>query len=106
MRESVYEAKLVKKLQRMYPGCVILKNDSSYLQGVPDRLILHESFWAMLEVKESEKSSYRPNQEYYLRKFDEMSFAATIYPSNELEVLNALQRAFQSGRSARLSQSQ
>lgn len=99
MRESVYQSKLIVKLRKMFPGCVILKNDSSYLQGVPDLLILFGCRWAMLEVKAKEPVSeddFEPNQEWYLEHLNLMSFAACIYPDNEREVLDALQQALAS----------
>lgn len=96
MRESKYQADLIKKIKRMFKGCVVLKNDSSYLQGVPDLIILYRDRWAMLEVKASENAPTQPNQEYYISEFDEMSFAAFIYPSNEDEVLRVLQLALSS----------
>jgi hypothetical protein len=52
----------------------------------------------MLEVKVDASAPLRPNQEYYVRQMDDMSFAAIIYPENEEEVLAALQEAFTSRR--------
>ncbi len=103
MRERDYQPKLIAKLRDIFPGCFILKNDSEYLQGIPDLLILFRDKWAMLEVKNSEDSPEQPNQRYYIKKLNHMSFAAFIYPENEVEVLNDLQRTFQSRRSARVS---
>jgi hypothetical protein len=98
MTENEYQAKLIKKLNCMFPGCVILKNDPARQQGITDLTILFGSAWASLEVKASAGSSIRPNQRYYVRQLDEMSFAAFIYPENEAEVLDALQQAFASTR--------
>jgi len=103
MLERDYQAKLIKKLNRMFPGCVILKNDTSYLQGIPDLLVLFKDYWAMLEVKPSYKFTFEPNQEYYIRELARMSFAAVICPENEDEVLDALQYTFSARRQARLS---
>lgn len=94
MREVAYQSKLIRKLQSMFPGCFILKNDPSENQGIPDILILFGNQWAMLEVKISERFSVRPNQCYFIDIFDDMSFAAFIYPQNEEEVLDALQSTF------------
>lgn len=105
MRENEYQAHLIKKLKDLFPGCVILKNDSSYQQGVPDLTIFYGKFWASLEVKRSAKDKSQPNQEHFIQKLDEMSFAAFIYPENEREVLSALQQAFKPPRRARISQS-
>lgn len=94
MQERHYQAQLIKKLRRMFPGCMILKNDTDYLQGVPDLLILFGDRWAALEVKAYEDAPEQPNQEYYVVEMNDMSFAAFIYPENEAEVLHALQQAF------------
>lgn len=96
MSESQFQAKLIRKLKRMFPGCEVLKNDSGYRQGILDLTILWGKFWAMLEVKASQDAKLRPNQDFYVRKMNDMSFAAIIYPENEEEVLSALQEAFSS----------
>lgn len=97
MRESQYQAQLIKRIKRMLPGCVILKNDSSYLQGVPDLLVLYNERWAMLEVKLSADAKRQPNQSYYVELLDNMSWCSYIYPSIESTVLNDLQRTLESG---------
>lgn len=106
MLEREYQAKLIKKLRILFPGCMILKNDSGYKQGVPDLIILYRDRWAMLEAKANEKSPHRPNQPYYVEMLNEMSFAAFIYPSNEQDILSALQQALEPSGNARLSRSQ
>ena len=102
--ESQYQAKLIQQLCQIFPGCFILKNDSGYMQGVPDLLVLFEDKWAMLEVKESPTAAEQPNQRYYVEKLDSMSFAAFIYPENEEEVLNDLQQALAPRGAPRVSQ--
>lgn len=88
----------------MFPGCVILKNDSGYQQGFPDLTILFGDRWAVLEVKPSEKAKEQPNQRYHVEMLSAMSFAAFIYPENEEAVLDALQQAFEPcGGGARVS---
>jgi hypothetical protein len=81
-------------LKDLFPGCIILKNDSSYMQGIPDLVILYKDKWAMLEVKASEEAEVQPNQDYYIEQFKLMSFGAFIYPSNEREVLSGLVQTF------------
>jgi hypothetical protein len=105
MTENQYQAKLIKKLKKLFPGCIVLKNDASYQQGIPDLIVLWEDYWAGLEVKPAEEFYAHPNQVHFIQKLDEMSFAAFIFPENEEEVLNALQQAFKSPRRARISQS-
>jgi hypothetical protein len=78
----------------MFEGCVILKNDAAYLQGVPDYILLWRNKWAMLEVKAYRDAEHQPNQDYYVQILNRMSFAAFIYPENEEDVLRELQQAF------------
>ena len=98
MLESQFQAKLIKELKRRFEGCIILKNDANYIQGIPDLLILYNNKWAALEVKRDEsevrKSQERGNQPYYVRRMNEMSYANYIYPENKKEVLNDLERTF------------
>lgn len=103
MAERHYQAALIKKLRLLFDGIIILKNDSSYMQGVPDLILLYGPYWAMLEVKFDKDSPFQPNQEYYLDLLDEMGFAACIYPENESEVFSALQQAFRLRRTTRLA---
>lgn len=94
MSESSFQAELIKELRALFPGCVILKNDEQYLQGIPDLTLLWRDRWAMLECKRSIFAKYRPNQEYYLDKLGRMSYAAMICPENKELILDDLQRAF------------
>lgn len=96
MLESKFQANLIKKIKNRFEGAIVLKNDSSYIQGIPDLLILWHERWAALECKKSETASRRPNQEYYVSLMNDMSFAAFIYPENEEDILDAIQRSFTS----------
>lgn len=98
MSESNYQSRLIGVLRDLFPGCVILKNDPEYLQGIPDLLLLYEERWAALEVKAYKNAPEQPNQDYYIRELNRMSFAAFIYPENEEEVLDALQSALRPRR--------
>lgn len=100
--ERDYQIEVLSKVQDILPGCMILKNDSSYMQGIPDWLILYEDRWATLEIKRSAKAPFRPNQEYYINLHRKMSFSAAIYPENEEEVLRGLQQSLQPGRASRV----
>ena len=92
--EGAYKADLINKLEAMFPGCMILKNDPSFRQGIPDLTILWNNKWALLEVKVDCNASERPNQGYYVNWAKGKSFGAKIYPENEEEVLHDLQQAF------------
>lgn len=95
MRESKFQKDIIDRLRDQFPGCVVIKNDPQYTQGIPDLLVLYGRTWAMLEVKPSARSRTRPNQEYYIDLLGGMSFAAFIFPENEEEVFSDLQHAFQ-----------
>lgn len=94
MLENKFQANLIKKLKRTYPDCFIMKNDSSYMQGVPDLLVLNKDKWATLECKKSANARHQPNQDYYVGKMNEMSFSRFIFPENEQEVLDDLKHYF------------
>lgn len=94
--ESKFQKELMDKIRSEYPGCVILKNDSGYIQGIPDWTILYEDKWAVLECKREANAKKQPNQEYYVDKLNGMSFSRIVYPSNEEEVLRELREAFKS----------
>ena len=96
MLESQFQAKLIKELKKRFPGCIVMKSDSGYLQGIPDLLILYNDKWASLECKQSAGAKSEPNQEYYVGKMDEMSFSRFICPENKEEVLHDLQQSFES----------
>ena len=95
MLENKFQAKLIKELKKIFPGCIVMKNDSSYIQGIPDLLVLYKNKWASLECKKSSKASRQPNQEYYVGLMDKMSFARFISPENKDEVLDELKKIFQ-----------
>lgn len=101
-KESRFQRRLIQDLRRMFPDCIILKNDPTYLQGVPDLLILWKNRWAALECKQNQFAVRGVNQVHYVSVMDKMSFASFIYPENRDRVLHALQYAFKSRGSARL----
>ena len=91
--ESKFKRETKKILYDIFPGCYLHDLECNVTQGIPDLLILYRDKWAMLEFKESEKAKRRPNQDYYVDLFDDMSFARFIYPENREEVLDELQSA-------------
>lgn len=94
--ESQFQAQLIKDLKRILPGCIVLKNDPNYLQGIPDLTIFWGDRWATLEVKKSANASHQPNQDYYVDYMNSMSFSRFIHPENKEEVLHELERSFRS----------
>lgn len=94
MKENAFQASLIRTLKNLLPGCIVLKLDPNYIQGIPDLLILHGITWAALEVKKSEKAPRRPNQEFYINKMSKMSYATFVYPENVQQVLEDIVRWF------------
>lgn len=104
--ERQYQAHLIKKIERVVPDCIVLKNDSSYRQGIPDLIVLYGQRYAMLEVKRKPPrpgtSDFEPNQEWYIDLFSDWAFGACIFPENEEEVLREIQSALQPRRKTRV----
>lgn len=96
--ERDFQSGLIKDLKTIFPGCIVMKNDASYIQGIPDLLILYKDKWATLENKKSAKAHKQPNQEYYVGVMDEMSFSRFIFPENKNVVLKELESFFNEGR--------
>lgn len=94
MKESEFQSSFIKKLKQLFPGCMILKNDPKYKQGVPDIVMLYGKRWAMLEMKKSENANHQPNQDYWVEKLGHMSYASFVYPENESQVIEELKEVF------------
>ena len=92
--ESKFQKELMDEVKDLFPGCLVIKNDSSYIQGFPDWTIFYKDKYAVLEVKRSKGAKKQPNQEYYVNKLDSMSFSRIVYPENKDEVLSNLQDYF------------
>ena len=103
MIESEFQSELIKELKREFPGCIVLKNDPNYIQGIPDLIVLFKDKWVALEAKKSETAPHRPNQDYYISLMNEMSYARFIYPENKEEILDELQQTFRFRRTSRIS---
>lgn len=92
--ERDFQAGLIKELKKIFEGCIVMKTDPTYIQGIPDLLILYKNKWASLEVKKSRNAHKQPNQEYYVGLMNDMSFSRFISPENKEEILNELQQSF------------
>jgi hypothetical protein len=102
-RESKFQRELIEELEDRFPGCIVMKNDPTYIQGIPDLLVLYKNKWAALEVKRSAYEHHQPNQDYYISVMDEMSFASFVYPENKEDVLDEMEQAFVPRRKTRVS---
>lgn len=104
-KESQFQAELIKELKERFKGCLVMKLDSGYLQGIPDLLILYKKKWATLECKKTKNAKKRPNQDHYVDLMNEMSFSRFIFPENKEEVLNDLELTFKPSRATRVFRS-
>ena len=94
MLENKFQANLIREIKDMFEGCIVMKNDAGYIQGIPDLLVLYQNKWASLEVKKNSRAKRQPNQEYYVERMDQMSFSRFICPENKDEVLDELHLYF------------
>lgn len=99
MLESRFQSGLIKDLKKRFDGCIVMKNDADYIQGIPDLLILYKDKWAALECKRDSKAiekskANQPSQRRYVERMNNMSYASYICPENKKEVLDDLERAF------------
>lgn len=92
--EREFQKELIDEIKEQFPGCLVMKNDSGYIQGIPDWTILYKNKWAVLEVKRERKANKQPNQPYYIETLNKMSFSRFVYPENKEEVLEELHKIF------------
>lgn len=91
--ETKFRNALIDEIETMFEGSLVLKNDPEDIQGIPDlTVLLPNGKWAMLECKRERGATHRPNQDFYIRKANDMSFASFIFPENKDEVLHELQQ--------------
>lgn len=90
--ERNFQASFISKIKERLPESIVLKNDASYISGIPDLIVLNGGKWAALECKRSENAKHQPNQDYYVEKMNDMAYAAFVYPENEERVLDEIQQ--------------
>lgn len=106
--ENKFQAELIREIRNELPGCFVIKNDGSNIpQGFPDLLILYKKRWGALECKRNsaylnDPTQKEPNQDYYVRILNSMSFSRFISPENKEEVLNELYSTLGFNRPARI----
>lgn len=96
-KENLFQAELISDLENRFPGCIVMKNDCNYIQGIPDLTVLYGDRWATLEVKRDRNADHQPNQDYYVETMNNMSFSAFVFPENKKEVLDDLERSWTTG---------
>ena len=87
-----YSKQIKQKLKEDFPECKVFRLDPNEVQGIPDLVMLCPVTWATLETKGFEKANIQPNQPYYVKQHNEMSFSSFIHPDIEEAVLNNLHK--------------
>lgn len=90
MNENMFQRKIIQRLKVEFPECVVMKQDPTYKQGIPDLVVFYHDKYAMLECKKSANASHQPQQDYYISKFNDWSYASFIYPENVDQVFKEL----------------
>ena len=99
MKESKFQHDLIREIKERFPGSIVLKNDATYIQGIPDLLVLYRDRWAALEAKKSSTAAHRPNQDYYVETMNGMGYSTFIFPENKEDVMIELTEYFHGSRS-------
>ena len=94
MNENVFQRKVIQRLKSEFPECIVMKQDATYKQVIPDLVIFHHDKYAMLECKKSATASHQPQQDYYISKIKEWAYASFIYPENVDQVFRELKEVF------------
>lgn len=95
--ESKFKSDFHNKILRDFPDAIIIHNDPTCLQGIPDTTVIFGSVYILLEFKRNEFSHHQPNQNYYIQHINKMNkkgFATFIYPANAEEVYDEIYRTF------------
>jgi hypothetical protein len=94
-KESEFKNGLYKEIRNRCPGAEVVPNDANYLQGFPDATVyLPNGKYVLLEGKKQSNSSRQPNQDYYVNQSPLSPNAMFVYPENEKEVLEEIERRY------------
>ena len=94
---------VVKRLEKEFPGCIVLFNDPQTRPGIPDLVMFYQDRYFMLETKRSTNAKRQPNQDYYIGVFDDWGFARFVSPENLEGVIDEIQQSLRPGGSTRVS---
>ncbi len=91
--ERDFQRTLIQDIYGRFPDAIVKKNDSGHIQGIPDLSVDIGAYSYHLEVKRSANAPYRPNQKFYLEKYNKAGgWARTIYPENKELVLDEMEQ--------------
>ena len=100
--ESAYKPQLIQRIGLRFEkyGAVWCQHNDPNMagqQGIPDLTVYVGNKWFLLEIKRSEKSKKRPNQDWWIDEWSKVTFCSVIFPENEEEVLDAMERSLEAG---------
>lgn len=95
MKESNFQKDIRETIVKRFPDAIVKKQEG-LPQGFPDLIILRGKKWAALEIKKSKNAHHQPNQDNYISRLNEMSYASFIFPENKEEVLDEVFKALES----------
>lgn len=74
-------------------GCFVMKCQVPPAPtGTADIFFCYEGFYGFIEVKQSNRATFRPLQLEFLEKMNEWSWAAAVYPGNWPDVQKELEQ--------------
>ena len=91
--EADFQRDLVKRLESSFPGSIVMKNDPSYIQGIPDLTMLYKNTFVAFECKRSPNERKRPNQQWYVDEINRNGgLAYFVYPENMEDTIDDISR--------------
>ena len=94
MNENEFQRKVIKRLKGTFPDCIVMKQDAKYKQGIPDLVVFYKDRYTMLECKKNATAKHQEQQDYYISKFNDWSYASFVYPENVDQVFEELKEVF------------
>lgn len=88
MLESKFKTRLRNRIEKEFPGAIVMHTNPVERRGAPDLVVLYKDKWVALEGKQESKSSHRPLQDYRVEEWNKLSFARFVEPSNEQDVID------------------
>lgn len=87
VKESTFQAQVIKELKAL--GLAVVKNQAGpgVPTGFPDLTAFGEGIYFCLECKASARAKKQPRQDYWVKKLNEWSYAAFIYPANHDKIM-------------------
>lgn len=93
--ESTFEKEFCKALRQTLGERYTYTFKLTAAKGIPDRLILYKDKYALLEFKQYKNAKKQPGQETWVGHFDNLAYAAIVYPENAEKVMQDILNYFE-----------